>query len=197
MPADISSAQVWSLIGKQAFCVIGFVTTRGEARTAGVIYAVRGRTIYFGTETTAWKTRHLERNPSISITVPVPTWASRIPGLKLPPATITMSGTARVLPREDVTPEIAEELMGKLEPREELLAASSVVEVIPAGDFLTYGVGVSLRTMLRPRDAGGRVWNGAIDLVVGTPEDPSILDYKASRNRSIADLEEIYRALFS
>jgi nitroimidazol reductase NimA-like FMN-containing flavoprotein (pyridoxamine 5'-phosphate oxidase superfamily) len=156
MPAEISSAQVWSLIEKQAFCVIGFVTSRGEARTAGVVYAVRGRTIYFGTETTAWKTRHLERNPSISITVLVATWASRIPGLKIPPATITMSGTARVLPHEEVAPDIAEELMGKLQPRDELLAASSVVEATPAGDFLTYGVGVSLRTMLRPRDAGGR-----------------------------------------
>ena len=137
MAASISSEQVWSLIRKQAFCIIGFVTTRGEARTAGVVYTVRGRTIYFGTETAAWKTRHLQRNPSISVTVPVPTWASRIPGLNMPPATITMSG--------------------KLEPRDELMAASSVVEVTPAGDFLTYGIGVSLRTMLRPKEAGGRV----------------------------------------
>ena len=156
MAADISSAQVWSLIKKQAFCIIGFVTRRGEARTAGVVYTVRGRSIYFGTETTAWKTRHLERNPSISITVLVPTWASRIPGLKMPPATITMSGTARVLSRDEVMPDIAEELMGKLEPRDELMEASSVVEVTPAGDFLTYGVGVSLKTMLRPKDASGR-----------------------------------------
>ena len=156
MAAEISTAQVWSLIERQAFCVIGFVTSRGEARTAGVVYAVRGRLLYFASETAAWKTRHLERNPSISMTVPVPTWASRIPGHGVPPATITLSGTARVLPREAMAPDIAEELMGKLEPRDELLAASSVVEVTPAGHFLTYGVGVSLRTMLRPREAGGR-----------------------------------------
>ena len=156
MPAEISSDHVWSLIRKQAFCVVGFVTPRGKARTAGVIYTVRGRRIYFGTETTAWKTRHLQRNPSISITVPVPTWASSIPGLRMPPATITMAGTAQVLAREETPPDIAEELMGKLEPRDELLAACSIVEVTLAGDFLTYGIGVSLRTMLRPRDASGR-----------------------------------------
>ncbi len=156
MPASMSSDRIWSLIGKQAFCVVGFVTRRGEARTAGVVYTVRGRTIYFGTETAAWKTRHLEQNPSISMTVPVHTWASRIPGIAIPPATITFSGAARVLSREEVAPDVAEELIGKLEPRDELLAASSYVEITPAGDFVTYGVGVPLRTMLRPMDAGGR-----------------------------------------
>ena len=61
------------------------------------------------------------------------------------------------MPFDDAPAGVVDALVDKLEPREELLRATSVVEVTPKGDFLTYGIGVPVRTMLRPHEAAGRV----------------------------------------
>jgi hypothetical protein len=37
MPANVTTADVWRHVEKQSFAVLGFVTPRGEARTAGII----------------------------------------------------------------------------------------------------------------------------------------------------------------
>lgn len=157
MGAQLTAAQVWAELGRQLFGVVGFVTARGEARTAGIAYVVRDRKIYFCTETDAWKTKHLRGNSSISMTVPVPRRVPFMPWIRIPPATITFSGTARVLTLVDVPAEIPDTLMNDLKPKEELREHSSVVEITPRGEFVTYGIGVPLKTMLVPQEAGGRV----------------------------------------
>ena len=156
MPAQVTTAQVWAEIEKQMFAVAGMVTASAESRTAGIVYTIRDRKIYFGTATDAWKTRHLRSNPNISLTVTIPKRIPFIPWLKIPPATVTFSGAARVLPLEDVAAEIPDKLLGSLEPKDSLRDHMSIVEVVPRGDFLTYGVGVPLKVMLNPLAAAGR-----------------------------------------
>ena len=157
MSPRLSAAQIWTEIAEQMFAVVGYVTPRGEARTAGVVYRVRDRRLYFNTDTEAWKARHLQENPSISVTVLVPRRVAFLPWIRIPPATIAFQGSARILSVGDAPAGVVDALVDKLEPREELLRGTSVAEVTAKGHFVTYGIGVPVRTMLKPYEAAGRV----------------------------------------
>jgi len=96
MTQQLTSEQVWTELKKEIFAVLGVVNSKGEARTVGLVYIVYDHKIYVSTEKDAWKTRHIQSNPHVSITVPI---AKRIPILfwiKIPQATITFSGMAKV-----------------------------------------------------------------------------------------------------
>ena len=60
MPASITSEQIWGEVGKRSFAVLGFVMPPGEARTAGIVYAVRNREIHIVTGRNFWKARHID-----------------------------------------------------------------------------------------------------------------------------------------
>jgi hypothetical protein len=156
MGAQVTTAQVWRQLEKQFFGVVGFVTAQGEARTVGIAYLVRERKLYFCTDANAWKTKHVRHNPHVSMTVPIAKRMPLLPWIIIPAATITFSGTGRVLELTAVAAEIPDTLLKDLQPAEELRQHTSVVEITPKGDFITYGVGVPLKTMLRPAEAGGR-----------------------------------------
>jgi hypothetical protein len=49
MKLQLASEQVWAAINKELFAVLGMVTKKNEARTVGVVYAVRDRRLYVGT----------------------------------------------------------------------------------------------------------------------------------------------------
>ena len=49
MPANITTDQVWREVEKRSFAVLGYVTPKGEARTAGIVYTVRDRQVYIVT----------------------------------------------------------------------------------------------------------------------------------------------------
>ena len=78
-----------------------------------------------------------------------------MPFIQIPAATITFSGTARVLDMQQVPPDVVSWLRhGAHEtPALETLC---MLEVTPKGDFVTYGVGVSLLTMRNTSEARGR-----------------------------------------
>jgi hypothetical protein len=154
---DITTEQVWDSLEKEIFGVVGVVTAKGESRTVGIVYVVRDHKLFFCTDSAAWKTRHLRNNPSVSMTVPIEKRIAVLPWIKIPAATITFCGTARVLGLTEVPAEIPDALLKDLEGADELRQSCSVVEITPKGDFVTYGVGVSLRTMRNPARACGRV----------------------------------------
>jgi hypothetical protein len=141
---------------KQLFGVVGLVTAKGEVRTVGIVYLVRDRKLYFCTDTNAWKTKHLRNNRNVSMTVPVAKSMPFLPWINIPAATITFSGTARVLDLSAVPAEIPDTLLKDLKPADELKQHTAVIEITPKGDFITYGIGVPLKTMLRPAEAAGR-----------------------------------------
>jgi hypothetical protein len=157
MTNQLTTSQIWQAIEKELFAVIGMVTGKGEARTVGVIYVVRNGRLYIGTQHNAWKVRHIAQNPHVSVTIPI---AKRIPLLtwiKIPAATITFAGTARILTDDSAPPEILQAVVRGLADDEELIANSALIEVTPEKDFITYGVGVSLMTMRNREKSRGRV----------------------------------------
>ena len=156
MTTQLSSEQVWQAIEKELFAVIGMVTASQESRTAGVVYTVRDLKLYFSTHTSAWKTRHITANPHVSATIPIAKRIPVMPWIKIPAATITFSGTARVFQASQVSPDLLRAILGPLADDLHAIEETAVIEVTPAGDFITYGVGVSLREMRDPEIARGR-----------------------------------------
>ncbi|MFN2115313.1 MAG: pyridoxamine 5'-phosphate oxidase family protein [Anaerolineae bacterium] len=157
MGATVTTEQVWQAIEKQLFAVVGMVTTKNEARTVGIVYAVHQRKLYIGSYTDTWKVRHVRANPNVSVTVPITKAIPLMPWFKIPAATITFSGTARVLELDDAPPPAVHAVFRGLELDDDAAAKSSIIEIEPHGHFLTYGVGVSMMTMRKPEESHGRV----------------------------------------
>ena len=155
--AELTSAQVWREIEKQMFAIIGMVTAKHEARTVGVVYVVRQRKLYFGTSKKEWKTRHIAQNPHVSMTIPIAKQIPFLPWIKIPAATITFSGVAKVLRSEEAPEEVAEALHQGIQTTPDVISSSVVIEVTPQKDFVTYGVGVSLQAMRDTEKARGRI----------------------------------------
>ena len=93
----LTPEQVWTEIDKNMFAVLGMVTARQEARTAGIVYMTRDHTLYIGSAKDAWKVKHVSANPNVSLTVAIPKSIPFMPWIKIPAATITFQGTATVL----------------------------------------------------------------------------------------------------
>jgi hypothetical protein len=156
MTLQLSSKLVWDALGKEIFAVLGVVTGRGEARTVGIVYVVHERKIYISTRSAAWKVRHIQANPHVSLTVPIHKQIFWLPWIKIPAATITFSGTAVVLEPGQLDQAALAKLFRGLQVDAETLAGTSVIEITPRGEFVTYGVGVSLMEMRQPEKARGR-----------------------------------------
>jgi hypothetical protein len=156
MPAKITTEEVWREVEKHFFAVLAFVTSHGQARSAGVVYAARDREIYIATENKSWKVRHITQNPHVSLTVTIPKRIPFMPWLPIPPATITFQGDATIHAAHDVPPEIIQKLLRGLKTTPEEVAAVCIIRVRPVGEFITYGVGVSMQTMRKPEAARGR-----------------------------------------
>jgi hypothetical protein len=153
---QLTPDQVWQVIEKELFAVLGMVTSHGEARTAGVVYVVRDRKLYIVTGKDTWKTRHVTANPHVSITIPIAKRVLIMPWLKIPAATITFSGTARVFPIDDASDELRRALLRGTEQDSDRVANSCIIEVTPEKEFVTYGIGISLMQMRFPEKARGR-----------------------------------------
>lgn len=154
MTNQLTSDAVWAAINKELFAVLGVVTARGEARTAGIVYIVCDRKLYIATGADTWKARHAAANPHVSMTIPIAKRVPIMPWVKIPQATITFAGTARVIPAADASADIKQAIFRGA--GEDLIAGSCLIEVTPVGDFVTYGVGVPLMKMREPEQARGR-----------------------------------------
>jgi hypothetical protein len=156
MSQQLTSHQVWQVLEKELFAVLGMVTAKGQARTIGIVYVVHNRKLYIGTNTDAWKTRHVRNNPHVSLTVPIAKRIPLMPWIKIPAATITFSGKGTVLDPQEVSADVLQSLFRGLQTDAEMMNTTSVIEIEPVGEFITYGVGVSMMTMREPEKARGR-----------------------------------------
>ncbi|HRW08967.1 MAG TPA: pyridoxamine 5'-phosphate oxidase family protein [Caldilineaceae bacterium] len=154
---QLTTEQVWNEIEQNLFAVLGMVTPKGEARTVGIVYVVADHKFYIGSQKAAWKVKHIARNPGVSLTIPIAKRIPLMPWIKIPAATITLSGTANVWENSEVRPAILKKLYRDVVKDEAALAASCVIEVLPQGEFVTYGVGIPLMQMRFPEKARGRV----------------------------------------
>jgi len=156
MTLQLTTDQVWQEIEQNLFAVLGMVTPKGEARTVGIVYIVNDRKLYIGTQKAAWKAKHIAANPHVSLTVPLAKRIPLLPWIKIPAATITFSGVARVRENSEVKADVLKALYRDVVKDEQAMAASCVIEVTPEGEFITYGVGIPLMQMRFPDKARGR-----------------------------------------
>ena len=155
MTVQLTTEQVWKEIETNLFAVLGMVTPTGEARTVGIVYVVDGCKLYISTYKAAWKVKHIACNPHVSLTIPIAKRIPFLPWIKIPAATITFSGVARVLENGEVKADVLKKLYRDVVKDEKMMAASCVIEVIPQQDFITYGVGIPLMQMRFPDKARG------------------------------------------
>lgn len=156
MPIQLPSNQVWQIIEKEIFAVIGMVTQAQEARTVGVIYVVRDRKLYVATGQETWKARHIAANPHVSLTITIAKRIPIMPWMKIPPATITFAGTARIVPAAEAAPDLLRAILRNGADDQAQVANLCLIEVTPIGEFITYGVGIPLMQMRYPEKARGR-----------------------------------------
>jgi len=136
MRLQLTTEQVWRALEGELFAVLGMVTANSEARTVGIVYIVRDHKLYIGSDKDAWKARHIAANEHVSLTVPIAKRIPFLPWIKIPAATITFSGRARVLSPAERSPEILKALFRGLVLDEETLAGTCLIEVTPEKDFL-------------------------------------------------------------
>jgi hypothetical protein len=156
MTLQLSTNQVWEAVEKESFAVIGMVTAKNEARTVGIVYVVRDRRLYFGSSTDTWKVRHISANPHVSLTIAIDRRIPLLPWIKIPAATITFSGRARVLETGEIPPDLLQAVFSNKDVDEQFVADSCVIEVTPEKDFITYGVGITRRQMRNPERSRSR-----------------------------------------
>lgn len=155
---QLTRDDVWNAIRSVNFMVIGMVSAKGEARTAGVMHHVHDGRLWFTTNDREWKARHIAGDPVVSVTVPIAKRVPFVPWVKVPAATITFSGVAETIPAGDLPPDVSHALLHGLEVTDgEERGALVGIGVRPTSDFVTYGVGVSLLAMRDTEQARGRV----------------------------------------
>jgi hypothetical protein len=152
----LTSEEVWRGIAKASFAVLSYVTPRGEPRSSGVLYKSVGRRLYVVVAPDSWKARHIAARGRVAVTVPVRRGGILSLVAPIPPATVSFNGAAVVHPAG--SPQVRSLLkeLGSLIPTERQ-ASGSIIEVVPEGAFVTYGLGVSLMKMRDPAAAWGRV----------------------------------------
>lgn len=155
---EISRDEVWKAIAAQNFMVVGMVSARGAARTAGVMHHVHDGRVWFTTNEHLWKARHIAANPEVSVTVPIAKKVLLMPWIRIPAATITFRGIAEMVPVADLPDDVRHALLDGLDVTDgEELGALVAIGIRPTGDFVTYGVGVSALGMRDTEAAAGRV----------------------------------------
>jgi hypothetical protein len=154
--ARLTTEQVWHQIAKASFAVIGYVTPAGEPRSSGVVYKTMGRRLFVAVAPDSWKARHIAASRRVAVTVPVRRGGILSLLAPIPPATISFHGAASVHPAgaPQVRPLVKE--LGSLIPVERRTSAC-IIEILPEGAFLTYGLDVSLSKMRDPAAARARV----------------------------------------
>jgi len=152
----LSNERVWQAVVKASFAIIAYVTPTGAPRSSGVVYATFERRLYVAVAPESWKAKHIATGGRVSVTVPVRRGGPLSLILPIPPATISFNGTATVHAAGWLrNSSVARHLAAFVPPERRNSAA--IIEVVPDGEFLTYGLGVSLMEMRSPAVAQARV----------------------------------------
>jgi hypothetical protein len=152
----LTSEDVWRQVARASFAVLSHVTPSGEPRSSGVVYRTLGRRLYVAVAPDSWKARHVALDSKVSLTVPVRRGGVLALVMPIPPATVSFHGHAIVHPAG--SPEVGPlfDELGSLLPAERRTSAD-IIEIVPKGAFVTYGIGISLAKMRDPAAARARV----------------------------------------
>lgn len=169
VPARLTSADVWRQIEASSFAVLGYVTPSGQPRSSGVVYKAIAKRLYTAVAPESWKARHIAGALSVAVTVPVHRGGIMALAVPIPPATVSFHASAVVHPAGVMKVGSLSRQLESLLPAERRESAV-VLELIPEGSFLTYGLGVSLLDMRKPALAQARV---PVDTNPGRSEEPA------------------------
>lgn len=145
----LTSEHVWREIDGASFAIVGYVTPAGEPRSSGVVYKSADKRLYVVVARTSWKARHIAANSHVSVTVPVRRGGIIALVAPIPPATISFHAKALVHPAGSVKTESLSKQLESLVSADRRDAAV-LIELIPEGRFVTYGIGISLMDMQKP-----------------------------------------------
>jgi pyridoxamine 5'-phosphate oxidase-like protein len=154
--ARVTTEQVWDKLAKGSFAVLSQVTPAGEPRSSGVLYKTIERRLYVAVAPDSWKARHIAANRRVAVTVPVRRGGLLSLLAPIPPATVSFRATAIVHPAGSSAASSLSKELASLLPAERR-ASACIIEVMPEGVFVTYGLGVSLSEMRSPATARARV----------------------------------------
>jgi hypothetical protein len=143
-----STEQVWAEVGKASFAIVSYVTPAGEPRSSGIVYAAEGRHLYLAVAPDGWKARQIRDGQQVAVTVPVRRGVVLSLVMPIPPATISFRARAIVHPAGSLDLGSVSKKLLSLLPKDR--SAATVLELVPEGTFLTYGIGVSLMEMRDP-----------------------------------------------
>lgn len=143
-----STEQVWAEVGKASFAIVSYVTPAGEPRSSGIVYAAEGRHLYLAVAPDGWKARQISDGQQVAVTVPVRRGGVLSLVMPIPPATISFHARAIVHPAGSLDLGSVSKKLLSLLPKDR--SAATVLELVPEGTFLTYGIGVSLMEMRDP-----------------------------------------------
>jgi hypothetical protein len=151
----LTANDVWRAIGKHSFAVLSHVTASGEPRSSGVIYGTDGGRILVVVAASSWKARTIAEGQVLAVSIPVRRGGILSLLAPIPPAMISFHARAHVgkpgtLDRDSLPKKLARLLPTSLDN-------SCLIELTPQGNFLTYGIGVSLMAMRDPEAAQARV----------------------------------------
>ena len=154
-PPRLSAADVWRAIGKHSFAVLSHATASGEPRSSGVVYGTDNGRVLVAVAASSWKARTIADGQLVAVTIPVRRGGILSMLFPIPPAAISFRARARVgepcmLDRASLPPKFARLLPPST-------AQTCLIELTPEGQFLTYGIGVSLMTMRDPEASLARV----------------------------------------
>jgi hypothetical protein len=152
----VGPAAVWRALERGSFAVLAHVTPEGEPRSTGVCYAATGRRIYVAVAPDSWKARQIADGDRVSLTVPVRRGGLLASVFPIPPATISVRARAVVHAPGSLDLDAVSPALARLTPASHRKTAC-ILEFVPEGRFLTYGIGVSLKDLADPARAGARV----------------------------------------
>lgn len=148
--------QVAKAVAKRSFCMLATASSSGRPHVSGVLYQAIGTTLYVNTSRDSRKARNIGDNPYVAVSIPI----RRLP-LGGPPSTVQFQGRAEILGFDD--PDIVRLLeagqLRNITSHGELdYPDGCFVRVTPRRRMTTYGLGMSLLTLIRdPLHAGGTV----------------------------------------
>lgn len=152
----LTGEEVWRALAKASFAVLGYVTPSGDPRSSGVVYRTVDRHLYVVVGSDSWKARHISAAGRVAVTVPVHRGGILSLVFPIPPATISFHAKAVVHSSESPRVRAIVEEAASTLPRERRVS-SSVIEIVPEGSFVMYGLGVPLMKMRDPAKARARV----------------------------------------
>lgn len=152
--ADVT--EVWRALEKASFAIVAFVTPGGEPRTSGVVYAMVDGRMVVVTAADSWKARTIGDGELVSVTVPVRRGGLLSLVLPIPPASVTFRARTTMHPPGSVEIGSLSKRLASMVPVQRR-SGGAVLELVPEGSFLNYGIGVSLRDMRDPAVATTRI----------------------------------------